>query len=141
MLEKGVRKVGVYTTAKRFLKDKLVELSRLKNVDVIKNEKSIREGWCGKPKGMLHILYERGHIDKSLVTNPRIMRYSNKGENNDFDKNGIIKEEYKKYSLTHLLSNCKDVMNEKTDLQHLCDNLGNSISSNHSILFTPKFHC
>ena len=68
------------------------------------------------------------------------MRYSNKGKKNDFDENGIIKEESKKYFLTHLLSKCKDFMNEKTDLQHLCDNLGNSISSNYSVLFTPKFH-
>ncbi len=41
--------------------------------------------WLNKPKGMLHILYERGYINEELVTKLSKMRYSKNGKKSDYD--------------------------------------------------------
>jgi len=89
---------------------------------------------------MLQVLYERGFIDKSKVTNPRSMSYTKKGRKFHTDTDGILSEREKEYSLHHLLSKCTDFLNEKSDLEHLCSDLSTDTSTI-TITFTPKFHC
>ena len=90
---------------------------------------------------MLQILFERGFIGAKLVTKPRMMRYSKDGKKDDINvETKILKEECKKYLLSHLLSSCPDVYNENTDLEQLCEEVS-SISLNSAEIFcTPKFH-
>ena len=39
-------------------------LCRARNIDTAESRPVIKEGWMGKPKGILQILIERGLIDK-----------------------------------------------------------------------------
>ena len=67
------------------------------------------------------------------------MWYSKSGKTN-FDENGNLTPDGQLYSLNHLISNCVDFKEEKSDQEHICT----EISSNHthiSVTFTPKFHC
>ena len=53
-----------------------------------------KEGWMGKPNGLLQIIWERGFIDEH-----NLILYSLKGKKNQSDKDGKLKKEYCKYSL------------------------------------------
>ena len=92
------------------------------------------------PKGMCRILFERGY-NSDLVKTARLSRYSKSGKKEEVDEKGKIKEEFKKYSLTYLLSQCVDFNTEKTDLEALCIQLGTNVGIKSTILYTPKFHC
>ena len=103
---------------------------------------NVTPGRCNNPKGILQTLFERGHIDSSIVTKLRVMRHSKDGEKEDENKD--TREVYadcKKYSLTHLLSNCKDCFNQKTNLKELANELSISMPNITIIIFTPKFSC
>ena len=114
-------------------------MCKLNNVATTKKIQKIEEGWVGKAKGMLQILYERGMIDRDKVGHPRSMSYSKMGKKADFT-NGQLNSKGQKNSLHHLLSKCTDFSNEKSDLEHLCADLS-TINSTTTITFTPKFHC
>ena len=43
--------------------------------------------------------------------------------------------------LAYLLSQCKDYIEQKTDLEQLCDEISADIPNFVSVLFTPKSHC
>jgi len=79
-----LRKSGYDTSKKRYLKDELLELCKLQNIDTKKDVRKKEEGWVGKPKGMLHILFERGYIDKTKVIHPRSMAYSKNGKKSHY---------------------------------------------------------
>ena len=133
---------GIDTTKKRYLVTDLLTMCNDNNIDGNKTQSNDIPGWLGKPKGMLQILYERGYINPDLVTNPRSIRYSKMGKKYDIDVNsGSIKEDCQKYSLTHLLTNCKAFVDEKTDLEVLCNEISINSPCSSNILFTPKFHC
>ena len=120
----------------------LIELCNSKKIPIKVSTQNIKPGWCHKPKGILQILFERGWTDHTLVKSPRSMRYSKKGESKDMNvETGEIQHEFKKYSLTHLLSKCKDFENQKTDLKQLCDEISEHIPNFVSVLFIPIFHC
>jgi hypothetical protein len=90
------------------------------------------EGWAGKPKGLFQVLWETGWIDPEL---PR-SKY-NKAEKNgrDFDENGKLKPEIAHLILTNLMASRPDFAVEKSDLEHLVDELGCIVN------FTAKYHC
>jgi hypothetical protein len=50
------------------------------NILVTVEEYQVKEGWLGKPKGMLQILWDRGWIDSTKVVSGRSMRYSKDGK-------------------------------------------------------------
>lgn len=79
------------------------------------------------PLDATNILYEQGWIDPTKVTTPRHSRYSKDGRNSnhDFDDEGELMEEGKKYYMTHQLENCQDFQKQdkKTDLEHLATEL------------------
>jgi hypothetical protein len=83
----------------------------------------IREGWIGKPKGALQILYERGWIDPM-----NIKKYTNKGSVNKF---GILDETT---SITLWLAKQPNFIGELTLLQYYATKLG--VIAN----WTPKCH-
>ena len=53
----------------------------MKNIETTKEIQKVEEGWLGKSKGMLQILWERGFINHRRVTHPRSMAYSKMGGN------------------------------------------------------------
>jgi len=137
-----LRVAGVDTTTRRFLKPELIELCIANNIPITIPSQNIKPGWCNKPKGMLQILFERGWIDRTLVKTARSMRYSKKGKTKDVSEDtGELLHEYRKYSLSYLLSQCKDFQQQKSDLEQLCDEISVDIVNFVSVLFTPKFHC
>ena len=116
-----LRKKGVDTTSRRYLREELIVLSNNNNIPIYTINTRIENRWAGTPKGMLQILYERGFINKSLVNTARSTRYSELGKKNDFEKGtGKIIDDCKQYSLTHLFSKYSDFTQEITDLEHLC---------------------
>jgi hypothetical protein len=83
----------------------------------------VDEGWVGKPKGLLQVLWERGWIDPDNVK-----AYTMKGQkkaDGSYDVNT---------SLSYLMTNCEDFINEKTLLQHMGEGIGVTIDR------TPKCH-
>lgn len=130
-----LRKAGYDTTKKRYLVSELEALCRERNIPLTADEPKVIQGWLGKPKGMLQILYERGHIDTKSIKS-----YTKTGRKEDYDEEENLTEDGKKYCLTYLMENCEDFKNELTDLEHLAEELS-APKTKYSILFTPKFHC
>ena len=102
----------VDTSKKRFLKEDLVELCTIHNIETTFEQIMVNKGWCGAPKGILQVLYERGFINKDYVKTPRSTRYPLNGKNNNFDQDGEIKDESKEFILTTTLNKCKDFLEE-----------------------------
>ena len=120
----------------------LKELAARNNVATSTVTNNVRRGWYNTPKGVLQILWERGYIDSKLVKTARSSRYYILSKKDDYDNvTGKLKDDCKKYSLNHVLSTCKDFMNEKADLESLCDEIITTNNTKKSILYIPKFHC
>ena len=135
-----LRKNGVDTTMKRFLKHELVALAIKNNIPVTYTQVDITKGWVNQPKGMLQILWQRGFIDASQVKTARSSRYSKDGSKGDFDDEGRLTGDREQYCLRSLLMKCSDFRSEVTDLEHLASELSTTQYSV-VILFSPKFHC
>ena len=136
-----LRASGVDTTHCRFLKDGLVHLCTQHNINYIMTTQNIIPGWCGKPKDIPQILFERGYMDSKLVTTPRMMRYSKDGKKKYVNgKTKEMKDEYKHYSLSYSLGCCPTFRDDKTDLEQLYDDIS-IVNGRSDILYTPKFHC
>jgi hypothetical protein len=84
----------------------------------------IIQGWQGRPKGMLQVLWECGFIDEQNLN-----QYTITGRK---DEMGILQPET---SLKFLLGNCLDFEEEKSLLQSKGRILGAKIDR------TPKCHC
>jgi hypothetical protein len=84
----------------------------------------IIQGWQGRPKGMLQVLWECGFIDEQNLNQYTINRRK--------DEMGILQPET---SLKFLLGNCLDFEEEKSLLQSKGRILGAKIDR------TPKCHC
>jgi hypothetical protein len=74
------------------------------------------EGWVGKPKGSLHILYKRGWIDPE-----QWQRYTDRGQ---IDEMGILME---CTSLNLLMQKQSDFATELTLLQFYCSKMGATV--------------
>ena len=87
----------------------------------------ILEGWEGKPKGLLQVLWERGWIDNS--DDKAIQNYTIGGRKNEFN---LVQSEF---SLKHLMASCTDFEEEETMLQSMASKMGVSVDR------SPKCHC
>jgi hypothetical protein len=100
----------------------------------------VTEGWQGKPKGLLQILWERGWIDPCKCTTFRNDKTAGRIVNTSFytingRKDMQTGQLVESSSLRVLMGQCTDFQEEETALQHLGSQLGLRV------LFTPKFHC
>jgi hypothetical protein len=77
---------------------------------------TIREGWVDSPKGMWQILWERGFIDPENKS-----KYT-------------LKNDDPKYSLKDLMNELREFREEKTFIQHICEDYG------YEAIYTPKYH-
>jgi hypothetical protein len=114
--ERGVETQGKY--------DKIARAAQLINIQLTYEEQTVKEGWVGKPKGALQILWERGFInpDKGITW------YTWDGRKDNYD-NWIPES-----SLKHLMSQHYDFANELTLLQFIGLELGITVDR------TPKCH-
>jgi hypothetical protein len=87
-------------------------------------EQKKEEGWEGKPKGMLQILWEQGWIDPQWWQD-----YTVNG------KKDALGRTIDKSSLKFLLGNCNDFINEESMLQYYGRLMGVAVDQ------TPKCHC
>ncbi|KAI2502372.1 hypothetical protein MHU86_12104 [Fragilaria crotonensis] len=108
-----------------YTKKELQDFARSNQIERLcdRNE-IISPGWEGKPKGLLHVLGERGLIERAALE-----RYTLDGQ-----RDAITGKIDLQYSLRSLLSNCRDFKEEETALQFLGTQLGVTV------LLTPKFH-
>ncbi|KAI2512942.1 hypothetical protein MHU86_1488 [Fragilaria crotonensis] len=114
---------GKNITTKGKNKRELVELCQNNNIAVTKTVEKIKEGWEGKAKGLLQVLWERGLIDGANVK-----QYSLTGRKDDL---GTVDDST---SLRQIMGMCHDFMNEEGMLQHIAKTLGVKV------LLTPKCH-
>ena len=82
----------------------------------------ICKGWVGKGKGLLQVLWERGFIDELKVKNYRIKM---------LDEDGNMVPEF---SLEPMMANCPDFLNEMSQLEYVCQQLGTKT------IITTKYH-
>jgi len=87
----------------------------------IQTHKTIR-GWEHAPKGLLQVLWERGFIDPK-----KWQQYKRRVLD---DNNDLVEE----LSMEHIMANCWDFANEKSQLEFVCEQLGARA------LFTTKYH-
>ena len=85
-----------------------------------------KEGWMGKPKGMLQVLFERGHIDTSIEN---VVRHYSVNGRKDAMGNTIAGT-----SLKSIIEDLPDFKEELTLLQHRAIQLGVRIET------SPKYH-
>ncbi len=89
-------------------KDELQILCKQKNIPIEEELDEVVEGWEGKPKGMLQILWERGFVDPLKKKED----YTLQGKKDAFGK---VNPET---SLKHLMSLLTDFIEEETLLQY-----------------------
>jgi hypothetical protein len=105
-------------------KTELIKRCEDNGIRTIETTQKIEEGWQGKPKGLLQILWERGWIDANNLGN-----YTMSGRQN---ASGVL---MKNTSLKLLMANCIDFEEEESLLQYYGRDLGVTVDR------TPKCHC
>jgi hypothetical protein len=111
-LEIDLRTLGVSTKGKH--KRELVKMCRQHQITVLtKNVEKVREGWQGKSKGLLQVLWERGLIEGDNLNNDAL---TGKKDELDTVDNST--------SLHHIMGICTDFLNEEGMLQHVAKGLG-----------------
>ena len=120
-LELDLRGRGISRKEKN--KRELVEICEQHQITITKNVEKIKEGWEGKPKGLLQVLWERGLIDGTNLKDYPLTR-----KKDDF---GAVNS---RTGLRHIMGMCFDFLNEEGMLEHIAKNLGVTV------LLTPKCH-
>jgi hypothetical protein len=85
--------------------EELQEMARKRNISTDKDVQSIQQGWEGKQKGLLQVLWERGWIDESKLDEYKIIKK---------DDEGIVVDDK---SLEVMLASCFDFADDITELQ------------------------
>jgi isochorismate hydrolase len=91
---------GVVTKGKN--KREFVQLCEHHQIAIVKTVGKIKEGWEGKAKGLLQVLWERGLLDAS-----ELKRYSLTGKKDDL---GTVDNSTR---LRHIMGMCDDFINEE----------------------------
>jgi len=134
--EKNISTLGTYKSAQ--------EIQRLAIENGIELEEEIDEttqGWLNQPKGLLQVLWERGWINPDVPLSDYI---KDKRESWLDDKGQLLpafKDDFQKFSLTYLLSECPDFKHEKSALEQLATDLSSLGELRIEILLSPKYHC
>ena len=117
------------------------DIANRHGIDLQYRKARVTEGWHGKPKGLLQILWERGWIDPCKCASFKQDKTAGKIVNTSFYTiNGRKDPQTGQFldssSLRALMGQCTDFKEEDTArLEFLGKQLGLRV------LFTPKFHC
>ena len=111
-LEISLKGRGISTKGKN--KRELVDLCKQHQIAITKNVKRIKEGWEGKPKGLLQVLWERGLIDANNLKRYGVLT----GKKDDL---GTVDHNT---SLQHIMGMCFDFLNEEGMMQHIAKEIG-----------------
>jgi hypothetical protein len=114
-MEKDLRAKGVRAKGNKIA---IIELCKQNNVPHEVVCDTMNEGWNGKAKGMLQILWERGFIDPAIEVTKAEKFYTNDGKKDAFG-NSIPGT-----SLRKMMSSLIDFINEETLLQYHGKTLG-----------------
>lgn len=104
-------------------KKELIELCTIHEIPINCKETKTTEGWEGKSKGLLQVLWERGFIDNTQLSN-----YTIDGKKDEF---GHVNLET---SLRHLMGMCEDFLHEEGMMEYIGSKLGVEV------MLTPKCH-
>ena len=96
------------------------------NIPIQFDRNKLREGWKGKPKGMLQVLWERGFIDPDK----NVREYTLNGKKINKDSDDIVASS----SLKQLITALPDFQSELTLLQFRAQQLGVQVRC------SPKYH-
>ncbi len=129
-------KMTSYQIRGHLSKEKLERIAKLNSIALIHKLSVEKEGWMGKPKGLLQILWEQGFIDKNSLSS-----YSYKGRKSQMDEDGKLKEDFTKYYLPTLMKRCSNFANDKSAMEHLFLQLSLKAEQTISMLTSPKYHC
>jgi hypothetical protein len=124
-LQEALKAIGVRSKGNRM---HLAKLCVQNNIPVVERIEIMVEGWMGKPKGMLQILWERGFIDKNMDPKTAEQYYTNDGKKDAF---GNLIEGT---SLRKMMRELFDFVEEETLLQYHARLLGVVVDR------TPKCH-
>jgi hypothetical protein len=127
-LKKDLQAKGVLGTGD---KKELQQLCASNGVPISFQTQGISEGWEGKPKGMLQILFERGKIDPSKILNRELNQITEYTVDGRKDAFGNLLPET---SLKHLMAQLSDFQDEETLMQYHGRSLGVKVDR------TPKCH-
>jgi hypothetical protein len=114
---------GKSINTKGFNKKELVKLCEKNDIVTIIEVDNITEGWEGKAKGLVQVLWERGLIDGN-----KLSKYSLDGKK-DANKLTILET-----SLRHLMGLCTDFLHEQGMMEFIGAKLGVEV------ILTPKCH-
>ena len=119
-------------------KERKEQLAKENDIELTCSKEAVKEGWLGKSKGLLQVLWERGWIDEL-----RLGEYTLKGTKNQLDKEGNILPEHRRFVLCSLMKECADFQEEKSAMEMLLDGLSAKSSNDQSIklLVSPKYYC
>jgi hypothetical protein len=113
---------GVKTKGKN--KSELVALCLNHNIQTNRGDvPKIKEGWVGKAKGLLQVLWERGFIDTNKLSS-----YTLTGRKNELGNVDVS------FSLKHIMAMCPDFLHEEGMMEHIGASLGVEV------MLTPKCH-
>ena len=87
-----------------------------------------REGWANKGKGLLQVLWERGFIDET-----KLSEYKKQV----VDEDGNVVPEF---SLVHLMAAAPDFVNETSQVEHVCMELGKRAGVEIKAMISTKYH-
>jgi hypothetical protein len=104
-LRRRIYKTNLYGKLGRESSKELQEMARKRNISTDKDVQSIQQGWEGKQKGLLQVLWERRWIDESKLDEYKIIKK---------DDEGIVVDDE---SLEVMLASCLDFADEITELQ------------------------
>ena len=91
---------------------KVVALCNRNGIPIVREEPKVKEGWVGKSKGLLQVLWERGFIDTSNLS-----RYTPTGRKKELGNIDMS------MSLHHMMAMCPDFLNEPTGNKDVGDQL------------------
>ena len=107
--------------------DEVQKLATNLNIPTKTTSKKILEGWVGKPKGMMQVLWERGFLNPSKSSNELMRLYR-------FKKDKQTKQDIPGTSLIEIIENLPDFKTKLTLLQFWASQLGVIVKC------SPKFH-
>jgi hypothetical protein len=109
-------------------------------LDLKYEEEEVIEGWYGKPKGLLQVLWERGFIDESRLDDYR--KIVPKGwKKDDGSIKDSKKEEAANFVLDGMLARCQDFATEIAHLEHVVGQIAATFDINIAVIHSVKYHC